>query len=60
MLKVWITEGFLPFFFLVSQSPQLDISLLNLVALGTGAQSVIADRDTRRSDNLNKREGVRQ
>ena len=34
--------------------------LSNLVVLGTGAQSVTADKDTRRSDNLNKYEGVRQ
>ena len=34
--------------------------LLNPVVLGTGAQSVTAHRDIRRSDNLNKYEEVRQ
>ena len=34
------------------------ILLLDPVVLGTGAQSVTADRDIRRSDNLNKYEGV--
>ena len=36
------------------------ILLLNLIVLGTGAQSVTANRDIRRSDNSNKYEGVRQ
>ena len=52
--------GFLFFFvspFLPSESAML---LLNLVVLGTGAQSVIMNRDIRRSDNSNKYEGVRQ
>ena len=37
----------------------LVIMLLYPVALGTGAQSVTADRDTRRSDGSNERKGVR-
>ena len=36
------------------------ILLLNLVILGNGAQSVTAGRNTRRSNGLNKYEGVRQ
>ena len=35
------------------------IILSYLIALGTGAQSVTADRDTRRSNGSNKYEGVR-
>ena len=45
---------FSPFFTLPSPA----ILLLNLVILGTGAQSVIMNRDIRRSDDLNKYEGV--
>ena len=48
--------GFSSFFAL----PDPAILLLNLVILGTGAQSVTANRDIRRSDDLNKYEGVRQ
>ena len=44
-------------FFLLSGSAML---LLNPVALGTGAQSVTANRDIRRSDGSNKYEEVRQ
>ena len=40
--------------------PDPTILLLNPVILGTGAQSVTADRNTRRSDGLNKYEEVRQ
>ena len=36
------------------------IALSNLVILGTGTQSVTADRDTRHSNYLNKYKGVRQ
>ena len=36
------------------------ILLLYLVILCSGAQSVTADRDTRRSDGSNKYKGVRQ
>ena len=32
--------------------------LLNLVMLSSGAQSIIADKDTWRSDGSNKRKGV--
>ena len=56
MLKVWIMGGFSPFFTLFGSA----ILLLNLVILGTGAQSVTVNRDARRSDGSNKYEGVRQ
>ena len=34
--------------------------LLNLAIRGSGAQSIITDSDTRRSNNMNKYKGVRQ
>ena len=38
----------------------LAIALSYLVMLGTGAQSITADRDTRRSNSMNNGEEVRQ
>ena len=46
------------FLLLVARLPQSDMALSYPVVLGTGAQSVTADRDTRRSDDTNKYEGV--
>ena len=47
---------FSPFFTLSGPA----IPLSNPIILGTGAQSVTADRDTQRSDDSNKYKGVRQ
>ena len=38
----------------------LAIVILYLITLRSGAPSVITDRDTRRSNNMNKRKEVRQ
>ena len=46
------------FFLLITWPPRSDILLLYLVALGTGAQSITADRDTRCSNSSNKYKGV--
>ena len=59
MLKVWTIVGFLSFSAPFPLLPGLTMLLLNLVILGTGTQSVTANRDTRRSDGSNKYEGVR-
>ena len=56
MLKVWAMGEFSPSFIL----PGPAILLLNPVVLGTGAQSVTANRDIRRSNSSNKYEGVQQ
>ena len=48
------------FFILVMRPPYSDILLLNPAILGSGAQSVTTDRDTRRSDGSNEYKGVRQ
>ena len=40
--------------------PKSAILLLNLVVLGTGAQSITANRNTRHSNSLNKYKGVQQ
>ena len=60
MFRVWVIEITLLSFFLIARPPQSDILLLNLVVLGSGAQSVTVDRDTRRSNSSNKYKGVRQ
>ena len=48
------------FFILVMRPFCLNILLLNLAIRGSGAQSVIADRNTWRSDGSNKYKGVQQ
>ena len=60
MLKVCTVEASLLFSLLITRSPQLNMLLSYQIVLGTGAQSVTADRDTRRSDNSNKDKAVRQ
>ena len=50
----------LSFFLLVARPPLSDILLLNPAVLGRGAQSVIVNRNTRRSDDIKKYKGVQQ
>ena len=58
MLRIWIVGNppFPPGTWVVSSSSA--IALSNLIVQGTGAQSVTADRDTRRSDGTDKYKGV--
>ena len=60
MLRVWTIGNKLLFFLSVFWSSLSDMLLSNLIVLGSGAQSVTADRDTRRSDSSNKHKEVRQ
>ena len=60
MLKVWIVGTPLLFFVMGVGFSLLVMMLLYLAVLGTGAQSVTADRDIRRSNSSNGYKGVRQ
>ena len=57
---IWVIGVTLLFSSLVTRPPQLDMLLSNLTVRGSGAQSVTADRDIRRSNGSNKYKGVRQ
>ena len=57
---IWVIRATLLFFFPVARPPQLNMSLLNLVVRGSGAQSIIANRDIYYSNSSNKYKGVRQ
>ena len=48
------------FLLLVIRPPQSDMLLSNPAVLSSGAQSVTANRDTRRSDSSDKYKEVRQ
>ena len=60
MFRVYVMGATLLFSLLITRPPQLDILLSYLVILGRGAQSVIANRNTWRSNYTDKYEGVRQ
>ena len=57
MLRVWIVKANI--FIFLSTMFLLIIVLLYLATLCSGTQSIMADRDTRRSDGTDKRKGVR-
>ena len=59
MLRVWIVETLLLSIITGMKFFSLAIILLYLAVLSSGAQSVIADRDTRCSNSLDEYKEVR-